>query len=202
MFTGLIREIAKVKSFDGKILRLQASYRPQFGDSIAVNGVCLSVIELMSDGFSVEVADESRRVVAIENFRDRVHIEPAMRLQDRVEGHIIQGHIDCVGIITAMKKGRNGKDFYISLPKEYIKFVVPKGSIAVDGVSLTINEVYEESFRLTLIPLTLQHTLFDSYQINRRVNIETDMFARYLYWIFKKDKNLDWQIVERWQALF
>lgn len=203
MFTGLIREIAKVKSFNGKILQLQASYRPQLGDSIAVNGVCLSVIDISSDGFSLEVADETREVVALENFRGRVHIEPAMRLQDRVEGHIVQGHIDCVGVITAIREGRNGKDFFITIPQEYIKFVVPKGSIAVDGVSLTINDVYETSFRLTLIPITLEHTLFGTYQVNRRVNIETDMFARYLYWIFKKDKAaLDWPTVERLQALF
>ncbi len=202
MFTGLIREIAKVKSFDGKILQLQASYRPKLGDSIAINGVCLSVVALADDGFSVEVADETRRVVAIENFKANVHIEPAMRLQDRLEGHILQGHIDCIGTIIKIQEGVNGKDFYIKIPKDYIKFVVPKGSIAIDGVSLTINEVFEDGFRLTIIPITLQHTLFATYQIHRRVNIETDMFARYLYWIFKHDKSLDWQTIERWQAIF
>ncbi|BCD62914.1 riboflavin synthase [Nitratiruptor sp. YY08-26] len=202
MFTGLIREIATVKTFDGKNLRIHAQYRPKIGDSIAINGACLSVTQLHSDGFTVELGDETRSIIALENYKDRVHIEPAMRLSDRLEGHIVQGHIDCVGTITQIIPHTNATDFHIKVPKKYIKFIIPKGSIAIDGVSLTINNVYEESFRLTIIPITMRHTLFSTYKIGRRVNIETDMFARYLYYMFKKEKAVDWQTIEHIQALF
>ncbi len=202
MFTGLIREIATVKSFDGTKLCIAARHRPKLGDSIAINGACLSVVELREDGFCVELGRESKNVVALENYKGRVHIEPAMRLSDRIEGHILQGHIDCVGTITRIVPSRESTDFYIQIPKEFIKFVIPKGSIAVDGVSLTVNEVFEESFRLTIIPITLKETLFGSYRVGRRVNIETDMFARYLYYMFKKERSLDWETIERIQALF
>ena len=202
MFTGLIREIATVVSFDGKVLRLKASYEPKRGDSIAINGVCLSVVQLHNDGFSVEIGDETRNVVALENFKDKVHIEPAMRVGDRIEGHILQGHIDCIGVIERILPGSNSTDFFIRIPKEQIKFTAPKGSIAVDGVSLTINDVYEEHFRLTIIPITLKETLFGFYKVGRRVNIETDLFARYLYHMIKKERSLEWEEIERIQALF
>lgn len=202
MFTGLIKEIATVTAFDQKRLRLKANYRPDIGDSIAINGACLSATKIFSDGFEVELGDETRKVVAIENYHDNVHIEPAMKLSDRVEGHILQGHIDCIGTVTKIVPGQNSTDFYIRIPKEFIKFVIPKGSIAIDGVSLTVNDVYEESFRLTIIPITLQHTLFGSYKVGRRVNIETDMFARYLYYLFKREKKLSWEEIEKIQALF
>ena len=202
MFTGLIREIATVTSFDGTKLCIAARHRPKMGDSIAINGACLSVIELREDGFCVELGRESKKIVALENYKGRVHIEPAMRLSDRIEGHILQGHIDCVGTITRIVPSRESTDFYIQIPKEQIKFVIPKGSIAVDGVSLTVNEVFEESFRLTIIPITLKETLFGTYRVGRRVNIETDMFARYLYYMFAKKRSLDWETIERFQALF
>jgi len=202
VFTGLIKEIANATHFDGQKLRLKAKHRPNIGDSIAVNGACLSVTRVHTDGFEVELGDETKRVVAIENYKGPVHIEPAMRLSDRLEGHILQGHIDCVGTIIKITPGRNSIDFFIRIPKEYIKFVIPKGSIAVDGVSLTINEVHEDHFRLTIIPITLKKTLFGRYLVGRRVNIETDMFARYLYYLFKEKKEMSWEEIERIQALF
>ena len=126
-----------------------------------------------------------------------------MRLSDRLEGHIVQGHIDTIGKITKISKLQNGIDFYISLPNEYMKFIIPKGSVAIDGISLTINEVYEDSFRLTIIPHTFENTLFKEYKINRRINIETDMFARYLYYMFKKDKvNTSWRDIDSIMALY
>ena len=202
MFTGLIREIAKVESFNNNFLRLKAKYRPNLGDSIAVNGVCLSVTKIFDEGFEVELSDETRKIVALENYKDKVHIEPAMKLSDKVEGHIVQGHIDCVGVIKRIIKNINSYDFYIRLPKKFIKFLIPKGSITIDGVSLTVNEVYEDSFRLTIIPITMKETLFGTYKTGRRVNIETDMFARYLYFMFKREKDISWDEIERIQALF
>lgn len=204
MFTGLIREMAAVKSLSNNTLTLQASYQPELGDSVAINGVCLSVTALFSTGFSVELSPETQQHVAMENYKGQVHIEPAMVMGDRFEGHIVQGHVDTIGTITDIKSNGNSYDVYIEVDPGQIAYIVPKGSIAIDGVSLTVNEVFESSFRLTIIPITMQETLFGSYQKGSRVNIETDMFARYIEHILKhKQKSgLDWKTVERISALY
>lgn len=211
MFNGLIREIAQVASFSGDSLRLRARYRPALGDSVAVNGACLSVTRLFADGFAVQLSSETARVIAAQNLRGPVHIEPAMRLGERIDGHLIQGHVDAVGEIYKISKLASGVDFFIRAPFYIAPLLAPKGSVAIDGVSLTINEVLEGggtrgrnssgsnsvrdlnplgvnlkseaqscAIRLTIIPLTLKDTLFGSYKIGRRVNIETDLLARYV----------------------
>ena len=241
MFNGLIREIAQVASFSGDSLRLRARYRPALGDSVAVNGACLSVTRLFADGFAVQLSSETARVIAAQNLRGSVHIEPAMRIGDRIDGHLIQGHVDAVGEIYKISKLASGVDFCIRAPLHIAPLLAPKGSVAIDGVSLTINEVlggggshgrnfndqgldggnftHKElhganfngaslrgpnssgsnsvrdpnflganlksgaqscAIRLTIIPLTLKDTLFGSYKIGRRVNIETDLLARYV----------------------
>jgi len=201
MFTGLIREVAVSKK-EGDKLYIKAIYRPSIGDSVAINGACLTVVELKSNGFVVELSSESASLLCTEKLNGKVHIEPAMRLSDRLEGHILQGHIDTKGKIKEIKKISVGYDFFISIPKEYIKFVIPKGSIAIDGVSLTVNDVFEDSFRLTIIPHTMENSLFKSYKKGECVNIETDMFARYIYYLFKDKKELSWSdvdsIMARW----
>lgn len=227
MFNGLIREIAQVASFSGDSLRLRARYRPALGDSVAVNGACLSVTRLFADGFAVQLSSETARIIAVQNLRGSVHIEPAMRLGERIDGHLIQGHVDAVGEIYKISKLPSGVDFFIRAPLHIAPLLAPKGSVAIDGVSLTINEVlggggnfiHKDPFganfsgaslhgqnfsgsnsvcdlnplgvnlkseaqscaiRLTIIPLTLKDTLFGTYKIGRRVNIETDLLARYV----------------------
>ncbi len=197
MFTGLIREFAKVVRYDDNRLVLKAAYKPKIGDSIAINGACLTVVSLFDGGFSVELSLETRKIIALECLQNEVHMEPALSLSDRLDGHMVQGHIDCLGVIQKLDKRENGLDMYIGIPSEFIRFVVPKGSIAIDGVSLTINDVSEDHFRLTIIPHTFEKTLFESYKIGRRVNIETDLLARYIYHMFKRDKGLDWASVDR-----
>ena len=226
MFNGLIREIAQVASFSGDLLRLCAKYRPALGDSVAVNGACLSVTRLFADGFAVQLSSETARIIAVQNLHGPVHIEPAMRLGERIDGHLIQGHVDAVGEIYKISKLPSGVDFFIRAPLHIAPLLAPKGSVAIDGVSLTINEVLEGgnfthkeprganfsgaslrgqnfsssnsirepnslganlkseaqscAIRLTIIPLTLKDTLFGTYKIGRRVNIETDLLARYV----------------------
>lgn len=180
MFNGLIKELASVVSFRDNYLTLACSYRPQMGDSIAVNGACLSVVKVLPDGFSLFLSHESRKSLAIENLCKSVHIEPAMRLSDKIEGHLIQGHVDAIGSITKIIKKDHSKDIYIKIPSHISHLIAKKGSVAIDGVSLTVGEVYEGGFVLTLIPISLKDTLFDTYSVNRRVNIETDLIARYL----------------------
>ncbi|ARU49487.1 riboflavin synthase [Sulfurospirillum diekertiae] len=202
MFTGLIHEFAEVKSYSSNILTLCATYKPKIGDSIAVNGACLTVIQLFEGGFSVELSLESRSLLAVENLKGKVHIEPALALGDRLDGHMVQGHVDCVGVIEHLNQRENGLDIEVSIPEKQITFVIPKGSITIDGVSLTVNDVSKKSFRLTIIPHTLEKTLIGSYKIGRKVNVETDMFARYLYHMFQKKDALDWNGVDRIMAIY
>jgi riboflavin synthase len=206
MFTGLIREIAKVSSFTNNELTIKSDFKPKIGDSIAINGACLTVVKVQENTFSVELSPESKNLLAIENYNNEVHIEPAMMMGDRFEGHIVQGHIDCVGTITSIKKSGNSVDFFVTLPQEFIKFVIPKGSITIDGVSLTVNDVNKKKneFRLTIIPHTVNNTLFKNYKINTRINIETDMFARYVFNLFANtnDDNLTWAEVDNIMSIF
>jgi riboflavin synthase len=203
LFTGLIRELATVKNYSGSSLSLRASYRPKIGDSVAVNGACLTVISLQNDGFTVELSPETQALIATENLKGQVHIEPAMQMGDRFEGHIVQGHVDTLGIVEQIVNSGNSYDLYIGIDPKFIPFIVPKGSITVDGVSLTVNEVFEKSFRLTIIPHTMEETIFSAYKKGSRVNIETDMFARYIAHLLKHQKPvLDWDTVNRISALY
>lgn len=203
MFNGLIREIAKVESYQNNTLKLKANYRPSLGDSVAVNGACLSVTKLYADGFEVELSHESRTHIAVQNLKDEVHIEPALRFGDRIDGHLIQGHIDFIGTLEKIEKDENGVDFYIALPKEAMKFMAVKGSVGIDGVSLTINEILDSSIRLTIIPITFKETLFKNYKIGRKINIESDLLARYIHAQLQgKNKGLSWEEVEKISYLY
>lgn len=196
--------MAKVVSFQNNFLTLKAKYHPKIGDSIAINGACLTVIRISSDTFTVELSPESQKILAMENYKDEVHMEPAMMMGDRFEGHIVQGHVDCLGTIKSIKSNGNSTDFFVTLPSDYLKYIIPKGSVTIDGVSLTVNEVLKDSFRLTIIPHTIQNTLFKRYKVGTKVNLETDMFARYVYNILgykdNKNNNLSWTDVDRIMA--
>ena len=204
MFTGLIRELAVVKNMQDNFLTIKADYVPNIGDSIAVNGACLTVIRFGNGEFTLELSNESKSLLAVENLKGKVHIEPAMKLSDRLEGHIVQGHVDVVGEILKIDKDAKSYNFFIQVPKKFIKFIIPKGSITIDGVSLTVNSVKKDIFRLTIIPHTMKNTLFKSYKIKTRVNIETDMFARYLYHMFAKDEDrgISWDDIDNIMARY
>ncbi len=205
MFTGLIREIATVKSYQNNILRIASKHPAKLGDSIAINGVCLTVIKLHSDGFDLELADETRSIIDESKISGEVHMEPAMQMGDRFEGHIVQGHVDCVGTVTTITPRENATDFIISVDARYIAYIIPKGSITIDGISLTVNDVYEDSFRLTIIPHTLENTLMKHYKKGTKLNIETDLFARYIEHIIShrdKTKSLTWDEIDRMQMSF
>jgi riboflavin synthase len=205
MFTGLIREIATVKSYKNNILTIQSKHKAKIGDSIAINGVCLTVIKSHSDGFDLELADETRSIIDESKISGKVHIEPAMQLSDRFEGHIVQGHVDCVGEVVKITSRENGTDFIIKVKPKYIAHIIPKGSITIDGVSLTINDVYDDSFRLTIIPHTLRETLIGEYKIGTKINIETDLFARYIDHILRhrnQKKSMSWDDIDRMQMSY
>ena len=201
MFNGLIREMAKINSFANNKLRIISKYIPQIGDSIAINGVCLTATKIYPNGFEVDLSPETQKIIPLENYETGkfVHIEPALRFGDRIDGHLIQGHVDAIGEILEIKKNQNSYDVIIKTKPEIMKYIAPKGSIAIDGVSLTVNEVFSDRFRLTVIPHTFKNTLFKYYKTHQKVNIETDMFARYIYHMFKKSPdNFNEKILAWW----
>ena len=205
MFNGLIKELANVIYFKDNILSLKASHKPNLGDSIAVNGACLSVIRVFKDGFDLELSNETQKIIALENYKNLVHIEPALRYCDRIEGHLIQGHIDGIGIIDSITPTSSGTDFYIKIPKDLLIFTSKKGSIAIDGVSLTINDITKDIIRLTIIPISFKNTLFHTYKIGQRLNIESDLFARYVARILKykeKTNKPSWQDIDKISYLY
>jgi len=204
MFTGLIREMGQVKSFGANRLSLKAAHKPKLGDSIAINGTCLSVISIESDGFTVELSPETLSHVATEKLSDQVHIEPAMMMGDRFEGHIVQGHIDTIGTVDSITNNGNSYDIIIKIEPEFIPLIPPKGSITIDGVSLTVNDVLKDTFRLTIIPVTMRETLLGTYKKGTRVNIETDVFARYMRHILttSSKKDLSWNDVDHIHSLY
>ena len=205
MFTGLIREIATVQSYKNNILTIQSKHKAKLGDSIAINGVCLTVIKVHSDGFDLELADETRSIIDESKLSGKVHMEPAMMMNDRFEGHIVQGHVDCIGTVSQITPRENATDFIIKVDKKYIAHIIPKGSITIDGISLTVNDVYEESFRLTIIPHTFNETLMKNYKIGTKLNIETDVFARYIDHILahrSSKKSMGWSDVDAIQMSY
>ena len=206
MFTGLIREIATVKSYKNNILTIVSQHKAKLGDSIAINGVCLTVIKVHSDGFDLELADETRSIIDESKISGSVHIEPAMQMNDRFEGHIVQGHVDCVGTVSQIHQRENATDFIITVDKKYIAHIIPKGSITIDGISLTVNEVGDDNFRLTIIPHTLQNTLMKNYKVGTKLNIETDVFARYIDHILthrqSSKKSMSWSDVDKIQMSY
>lgn len=185
MFSGLIKNIGNVRKFRDEIITIQSNLKPDIGASIAVNGACLTIINFKDREFDALLSKETRDLIAIENLNGKVHLEEALSLSDKLDGHIVQGHIDCVGIIEKIQKQENGFDFIINFDPKYKPLIIPKGSIAIDGISLTINEVFDNSFRITIIPHTFYKTLFSTYQSKRRVNIETDIIAKSLYHMLK-----------------
>lgn len=190
MFTGIIRAVGKVERIAPQDGDLRFSVRaPEFpwheqrrGDSIAVNGVCLTIVELRADGFATDVSAETRDVTALRGLApgDGVNLEPALAMGDRLGGHLVSGHVDCVGTVTESRRDARSTRLRIGLPPGYRRYLAKKGSICVDGVSLTINEVSADAFEVNIIPHTLEATIAGGYAVGTRVNIEVDLVARYL----------------------
>ncbi|WP_295737434.1 riboflavin synthase [uncultured Helicobacter sp.] len=180
MFSGLVREIARVKSFTNNTLEIYTDYQAKLGDSIAINGACLTAIAFFQGGVKMELSNHTKQHIAIENFTPnaKVHLEPALSLGDRFDGHIVQGHIDGIGTISHITHNADSSDFFIQTNEAMLELMIPKGSVCVDGISLTIVDSNEKGFKLTIIPHTLKNTLFGEYQIGRKVNIESDVITR------------------------
>ena len=197
MFSGLVREVAEVKSFKNNTLEILSSYRPTIGDSIAINGACLTVIELFSNGFSLNLTTHTQEKIAVENLKEKVHIEPALKMSDRLDGHLVQGHIDGIAILSEIEKSNSQTRFFLKLPPHLHHLMVVDGSVCVDGISLTISDFQAPYLILTLIPHTFTQTLFHTYKVGRRLNIESDMIVRSIAKLMGKMQKGDWERFDR-----
>lgn len=185
MFTGIIEELGEVVTRSGEVLRLRGKVvtsDARHGDSIAVNGVCLTVVDVEEDTFTVEVMKETydRSSLGSLSAGDPVNLERAVTAATRLGGHIVQGHVDAVGTIDSKAPGGGWEDVRITLPSGLDRYIVEKGSITVDGVSLTVVSVDESGFTVSLIPTTLDLTTLGHKGIGDQVNLEVDVIAKYV----------------------
>ena len=160
------------------------------GDSIAVNGVCLTVVELPGDGFIADVSIETLNFTTAGLWQtgSPVNLERALTPSTRLGGHLVSGHVDGVGEIIERHQDARSERFRIKAPAELARYIAHKGSISVDGTSLTVNAVLGDEFELNIVPHTLVHTVFGAYQLGTKVNLEVDVIARYLERLLLGDK--------------
>jgi riboflavin synthase len=188
MFTGIVAAVGRIaevsRTAGGVRLRVDAGSLSlddvALGDSIAVSGVCLTVVSLHDRAFDVDVSQETLSCVAGFESGSAVNLEKALRLADRLGGHLVSGHVDGVGRVERFEELGDHRRLEIDLPADLGRYVPRKGSVAVDGVSLTVNEVAGSRFTVNLIPHTLASTTFATLRPGARVNIEVDLLARYI----------------------
>jgi riboflavin synthase len=181
VFTGLVAGVGTVEAADGGRLRVSTPLGAELaeGDSVAVNGVCLTAVDVGPDGFSADVMPETLRRTSL-NGSDQVNLELALRPSDRMGGHIVQGHVDGVAEVVSVAEEGNARVVRLRPPAELMRYVVAKGSIAVDGVSLTVADVDDETFSISLIPETINRTTLSSLGQGASVNLEVDVVAKYV----------------------
>ncbi|MBM7580172.1 riboflavin synthase [Jeotgalibacillus terrae] len=189
MFTGLIEEVGTVhnlqKGKNSMILTIDCAKvieDAKIGDSISINGVCLTVTERAGKQFSVDVMPETMKSTTLHELKkgSKVNLERAMAAGGRFGGHFVSGHVDGTGTIQSMKKEENAIYIYIQVPSDLMKYFMMKGSVAVDGTSLTVFDVTRDAFMISLIPQTADDTIIASKSPGSKVNIECDMIAKYV----------------------
>lgn len=188
MFTGLIQDVGTVESVeaggDGARIRIATSLGPEIspGDSVAVNGACLTATKADAAGFTTEAMNQTLELTALGGLDggSKVNLEPAMRASDRLGGHIVQGHVDGVGEVSSVEADGFAKRLRLELGPELLRYAIPQGSIALDGVSLTIAALGDGWLEVALIPETLERTSLGEAGPGRKLNVECDVVARYV----------------------
>ena len=190
MFTGIVEElgrVAAIQALPDNAIRITIEgptvlSDANLGDSICVNGVCLTVAEQNGDQFTADVMSETINRTTIGDLLagSQVNLERPVTLATRLGGHLVQGHVDAVGTVSARERSENWDVVTITPPKELLKYVVEKGSITIDGTSLTVSAVTDSTFSVSLIPATLEKTTLGIRQIGDRVNLEVDVLAKYV----------------------
>jgi riboflavin synthase len=184
VFTGLVSRTGMVARNNGGRLRIdvQPPLAVAEGDSVSVNGVCLTVVEIPDEGFEVDVMEETLRRTSLGGLGegDGVNLELPLRASDRLGGHIVQGHVDGTGSVESLRDEGFARVVRIAAPGDLLRYVVEKGSIAVEGVSLTVSAVDAEAFEVSLIPETLERTTLGQAERGTMVNLEVDVLAKYV----------------------
>ena len=190
MFTGIIAAMGSLTSrqrlHQDERMLIQSDTLDftdvKLGDSIAVNGVCLTVVEISAQQFAADVSVETLSCTTLQQVRqgDGLNLEKALRLQDRLGGHLVSGHVDGIGHITAIADEGRSKKFTFRLPQSLSRYVAAKGSICIDGISLTVNQIQGDEFTVNIVPHTLQQTNLGQRAVTQAVNLEVDLLARYL----------------------
>ena len=190
MFSGIIETIGKVTSIEDRNGDQRISIDAagldlsdvEIGHSIAINGVCLTVVNVADNKFSVDVSAETLSCTTFNQLKtgSKVNLERALKLYDRIHGHLVAGHVDGVGTVRSRQPDARSEKFEIDCPPDLLRYVSKKGSICIDGVSLTVNKKFTTGFSVNIIPHTLEETIISGYQPGTRVNLEVDIIARYL----------------------
>ena len=198
MFTGLIESVGKVQSLkrqgESGQLRIVSSLVEgdlQLGESIAVNGACLTVTAWDQSSFSVDISPETMNCTTLGMLRpnQQVNLERALCLADRLGGHLVSGHIDCIATVRRRYQDQNAIRFDFAVPQEVMRYLVVKGSVAVDGISLTVNRVEHDMFSVAVIPHSVEKTTLKLCREGSQVNIETDLLGRYVERLLLGQKN-------------
>lgn len=189
MFTGLVEGMGQVRGLSRRAEGLRLTIIPPFsaaeltlGESVSVSGACLTVVALVAPGFQVDVSPETLARTTLGQLKtgDRVNLERALKVGDRLGGHLVTGHVDGLGVLQERREGPEHLQLAFTLPPELAPLAVSKGSVAVDGVSLTINEVRGTRFTVNLIPYTARHTTLGALKVGDRVNLEMDIIGKYV----------------------
>lgn len=201
MFTGIITAIGEVAKLEprGGDVRLTINTGTldlsdvRLGDSIACNGACLTAVELTGQGFVADVSVETLSLTTIGSWiaGQRINLEKAMQATDRFGGHIVSGHVDAIGEVTAIDEDARSWRFRVRAPSNIAKYIAHKGSITLDGTSLTVNTVQGADFELNIVPHTMNHTVMSDYILGSKVNLEVDLVARYLERLLLGEKAAD-----------
>ena len=199
MFTGIIQAIGRIAAIESGEedirLRIETGKLPlsevKLGDSIATSGVCLTVTELPGDGFWADVSPETLSLTSLgtKDVGDSVNLETSLTLQTALGGHLVSGHVDGVGQVERIVEDARFWRVTIAAPENLARYIAMKGSICVDGTSLTVNQVEGANFELTIIPQTWEETVFSEYQTGSLVNLEVDVIARYLERLMQYDQS-------------
>ena len=187
MFSGIVRSVGEIISVEPRNGGVRIGIRAQMsgihaGSSVAVNGVCLTVAEIRNETwyFDAVGATLERTRVGELHPGERVNLEPSLRLGDPLDGHVVTGHVDGLGMVRARRKAEGAVWFTITAPAELMAQIALRGSVAVDGVSLTVADVETNAFNVSIVPYTLEATVFGEYETGRRVHLETDVLAKYV----------------------
>ena len=201
MFTGIITAIGEVAKLEprGGDVRLTINTGTldlsdvRLGDSIACNGACLTAVELTGQGFVADVSVETLSLTTIGSWvtGQRINLEKAMQATDRFGGHIVSGHVDAIGEVTVIDEDARSWRFRVRAPSNIAKYIAHKGSITLDGTSLTVNTVQGADFELNIVPHTMNHTIMGDYILGSKVNLEVDLVARYLERLLLGEKAAD-----------